>query len=153
MLEKIQELLKNNNINFREIHHEPIRTSEESAVARGENIKIGGKALVVKVDDSFKVFVLSAAKKLDSSLIKKYFHAKNIRFATADELMNLTGLVPGSVPPFGKPIIDLDLYLDNSILDNNKIAFNAGSLTDSIIMDVKDYLNIAQPIIFKFSKD
>ncbi len=67
--------------------------------------------------------------------------------------MDLTGLVPGSVPPFGNPIINLDLYLDNSILNNNKIAFNAGSLTDSIIMDVKDYLNIAQPIIFKFSKD
>lgn len=153
MLEKIQELLKKNNIKFKEIHHESTRTSEESAAARGEDIRIGGKALVIKIDDNFKIFVLSAAKKVDSSLIKKYFHAKNIRFATIDELMDLTGLVPGSVPPFGNPIINLDLYLDNSILNNNKIAFNAGSLTDSIIMDVKDYLNIAQPIIFKFSKD
>jgi prolyl-tRNA editing enzyme YbaK/EbsC (Cys-tRNA(Pro) deacylase) len=60
--------------------------------------------------------------------------------------------VPGSSPPFGEPILQLELYVDNSILRNEKIAFNAGSLTDSIIMRTEDYVQIAKPKgVFDFS--
>lgn len=152
MYTKIRDILESNSIEFREVHHEPTRTSEESAKARGEDLSIGGKGLVLKINDSFKLFVLSASRKLDSVAIKEQFLTRNIRFATVEELMSLTGLVPGSVPPFGKPILDLELFVDNSILNNEKIAFNAGSLTDSIIMSVKDYLDVAHPEIFSFSK-
>ena len=108
--------------------------------------------MVLKIDDSFKLFILSASKKLDSSALKKYFNAKKIRFADKDELMGLTGLVPGSVPPFGGPILDLELFVDNSIVGNEIIAFNAGSLTDSLIMSVQDYLKVTDPVILDFSK-
>ncbi|MCA9371552.1 hypothetical protein KC726_01505 [Candidatus Woesebacteria bacterium] len=136
---------------FREVHREVTKTSEESAKARGEDISIGGKALILKVGDTFRIFVLSAAKKLDSNAIKARFNTKKTRFASREELLELTGLEPGSVPPFGNPIIDLELYVDNSIVSNEKIAFNAGSLTDSIVMDTKDYLELSKPTIFNFS--
>jgi Ala-tRNA(Pro) deacylase len=152
MFDKIKQWLTSRNISFQEVHHEPTPTSEEAAIARGVDLSIGGKALVLKIDDSFGIFVLSASKKLDSGALKKYFKAKKIRFADRDELMELTGLVPGSVPPFGKPLLALDLYVDQSIVDNKIIAFNAGSLTDSIIMSVNDYLEISRPIIIGFSK-
>jgi prolyl-tRNA editing enzyme YbaK/EbsC (Cys-tRNA(Pro) deacylase) len=152
MLEKIRSWLAAESIDFKEVHHEITKTSEESAKARGEDISIGGKALVVKVNGSFKILVLSAAKKLNSPAVKKYFSSKKMRFASKDELLELTGLVPGSVPPFGNPIIDLDLYVDDSILDNDKIAFNAGSLTDSIVMKREDYIALAKPTIFNFSE-
>lgn len=151
MFEKIKNWLDSNDIKFKEIHHEQTKTSEESAKARGEDISIGGKALVIKIDGSFKIFVLSASKKLDSSAVKKHFSVKKTRFASRDELMELTGLEPGSVPPFGKPLIDLELFVDNSILKNEKIAFNAGSLSDSIVMHREDYINLAKPSIFNFS--
>jgi len=153
VFEKIKTLLDSHAIEYKLLHHEPTKTSKESAEARGEDLSVGGKGLVLKVNGSFKLFVLSAAKKLDSNAIEKYFHAKGIRFATAEELMQLTGLVPGSVPPFGRPILDLELYVDNSILCNKRIAFNAGSLTDSIIMSTEDYLKLVSPEIFDFSKD
>lgn len=152
VLEKIRDLLNSKSIEFREVHHEPTQTSEESAQARGEDLSIGGKGLVLKIDNTFKLFVLSAARKLDSVAIKDYFHTRSTRFATVDELMELTGLAPGSVPPFGSPILSLELYVDNSIVSNEKIAFNAGSLTDSIIISTKDYLDIAHPQVFSFSK-
>jgi prolyl-tRNA editing enzyme YbaK/EbsC (Cys-tRNA(Pro) deacylase) len=43
------------------------------------------------------------------------------------------------------------VFVDPSILDNERIAFNAGSLTDSIIMSVDDYLRIARPTVFVFA--
>lgn len=152
IFEKLKKWLTEESILFKEVHHEITRTSEESAKARGEALSTGGKALVLKVDDGFKLFVLSAAKKLNSNAIKKQFNAKKLRFATPEELLNITGLQPGSVPPFGKPLFELDLFVDTSIIQNPKIAFNAGSLTDSIIMKVEDYLKMAQPTIFLFGE-
>jgi len=149
--ERIKALLASHGIQYRAVHHQPTRTSEESARARGEALSIGGKAIVMKVGSGYKLFVLSAAKKIDSQKIRDYFGEKKLRFATPEELMELTGLVPGAVPPFGRPITPFELYVDTSITANEKIAFNAGSLTDSIIMDCIDYLRIAQPEVFEFS--
>jgi len=144
-------LLTREGASYRTLHDEPTLTSEESARARGEDVRIGGKALVVKVGEDFRLFVVSAARKLDSLAIKEHFAVKKLRFASPEELLQLTGLVPGSIPPFGKPLLPFELFVDTSILANEKIAFNAGSLTDSIIMPVVDYLRIACPKVFAFS--
>lgn len=151
-LEAIRDLLTVRDIRFRELHHEPTHTSEQSAAARGERVEIGGKAIVMKVDEAFHLFVLSAARSVDSGAIRKRLSARRSRFATPEELLHLTGLVPGSVPPFGRPILDLDLYADEAMLANQRIAFNAGSLTDSIIMAMPDYLGVAEPMVFPFSR-
>ena len=149
--ESLCNFLTERNISYRTVHHQPTFTSEESAKARGEEVKIGGKAIVMKIDNDFKLFVLSAALKVDSKKLKEHFRAKSIRFASKEELHALTGLVPGSVPPFGKPILDLELFVDPSITQNEKIAFNAGSLTDSVIMNAADYLSIANATQLDFS--
>ena len=121
-------------------------------MARGESVRIGGKALLIMTGDVFRLFVMSAALKLDNTALRHHFGTHRTRFATPEELMKLTGLVPGSVPPFGRPILPFDLYLDESIPSNDRIAFNAGSLTDSVIMSVADYLRIAQPAaVFRFT--
>lgn len=147
---QIRNWLTDEKVLFREVHHEATRTSEESAAARGEELRIGGKALLLKVDGTFRLFILSADRKLDSAAIKKYFNARKTRFATPEELLQLTGLVPGSVPPFGIPVLDFPLYADPSVLENGRIAFNAASLTDSIIMPAADYMRLAKPEIFSF---
>jgi prolyl-tRNA editing enzyme YbaK/EbsC (Cys-tRNA(Pro) deacylase) len=153
ILETIRALLNEAGIVYREVHHPPTTTSEDSARERGEDLKIGGKALLLKVNDTFRLFVLSAAKQLDSNAIKTRFCAKKTRFASREELHELTGLEPGSVPPFGRPVLPFELYVDESVLENEKVAFNAGSLTDSIIMLARDYREIAKPEVFKFSKE
>ena len=150
-LSLILELLDGEGITYRRISHEQTRTSEDSARARGEALETGGKALLLKAGEDFSVFVLSAALKLDSQAVKKRLGVKSLRFATADELMDLTGLVPGSVPPFGEPVLPFPLFVDESIEANDRIAFNAGSLTDSVVLSTVDYLRVAGGEIFRFS--
>jgi prolyl-tRNA editing enzyme YbaK/EbsC (Cys-tRNA(Pro) deacylase) len=151
VLERIRSWLTAEGVAFREVHHEPTRTSEDSARARGEDLRVGGKALVIKVDAVFRLFVLSAERKLDSTAIKQRFAARKTRFATPEELAELAGLVPGSVPPFGQPILPFPLFVDTSVFENERIAFNAGSLTDSIVMAVDDYRRLAGAEVFRFS--
>jgi prolyl-tRNA editing enzyme YbaK/EbsC (Cys-tRNA(Pro) deacylase) len=153
VLNNIRDWFEASGVFFREAHHEPTRTSEESARARGEALQIGGKALLIKVDSTFRLFVLSASRKLDSAAIKQHFGAKKTRFATPEELMEMTGLVPGCVPPFGAPILPFPLYVDPSVLENPKVAFNAGSLTDSMIIGIDDYRRLAAPEVFRFATE
>ena len=151
--ENICALLEKSGKPFKKCEHEPTFTSEESAQARGEDLSIGGKAILMKIDKTEHLFVLSASKKINSKKIKEHLKAKKSRFSTSDELKELTGLVPGSVPPFGKPILPVRLFLDSCFMDTcQKIAFNAGRLTHSIVLDLKDYLDVAKPEIFEFSE-
>jgi prolyl-tRNA editing enzyme YbaK/EbsC (Cys-tRNA(Pro) deacylase) len=153
VLSTIRQTLSNAGITFREIQHEPTFTSAESAAARGEDLKIGAKALLLRIDDRFAIFVLPADRQLDSAAVKRYFQAKRLRFATSDELHQLTGLVPGSLPPFGYPILPFDLYADSSLgTGHDKLAFNAGSLINSIVMSARDWEAIANPTRFEFAK-
>jgi Ala-tRNA(Pro) deacylase len=151
--EKIRKHLDGLGISYREIHHAPTPTSEESARARGEPLAVGGKALVLRLGNGiYTLFVFSAARRLDSGSVRKRF-GRGIRFATPEELLELTGLVPGSVPPFGSPILPMPLYADPSTLANDRIAFNAGSLTDSMVMASADWARAASPEVFPFTRE
>ena len=147
VLQNILDLLDQHEITYQKTHHEATLTSEDSARVRGEDLSSGAKAIVYKVQDEFYLFVLAADRRLDPKKIKAYFKSlgkrvKKTRFANREELMTQTGLVPGSVPPFGKPILPYDLYVDRSLLANTRISFNAGSLTDSIKMSLEDYVSV-----------
>lgn len=150
---RILALLEERAVPHRLVEHGATRTSEESAAARGERLEVGGKSIVLRVGDRFRVCVLSAARQINSNRVRRRFGAQKARFATPDELLDLTGLVPGCVPPFGPPVLDLPNCLDGAFLENDRIAFNAGSLCRSVVMPLDAYLELARPEIFDFSKD
>jgi Ala-tRNA(Pro) deacylase len=153
LTEKIKTLLLEHSISFKEVDHEPSPDCITSAQNRNEDLKIGGKSLLLKSRDEFKIFVLSAAKEADSKKIRAILRSQKLRFATKEELLEFAGVEKGALPPFGRPVQPFDLYLDRSILQNEKIAFNAGILTKSFIISVEDYLKLVKPFICDFSKD
>ena len=145
-LQSILNMLEERGIAYRHLTHEPTRTSAEAAQVRGLSMEIGGKALLMKagMGDRFVLVVMSAALKLNSNALRHELGVDRLRFATVGELKELTGLVPGAVPPFGEPILPFPLYVDQSSLAHDRIAFNAGSLTNSVIMSVDDYRTVAR---------
>lgn len=150
--EKIHRLLSTAGVAWEEKEHAPARTAEEAAAARGCPIEIGAKSIVLKTDDAFRLFVLSGAAMLRSRLIRSHLGVRRTRFATATELHELTGLEPGAVPPFGAPVLPLELYVDSGLLLGPRVAFTPGVRTASIIMDTGDYLEAARPQIFSFAE-
>lgn len=136
--DKIIHLLDSHNITYTLKHHDPTPTSEESAKARGESINIGAKALLIKTKTTFVLCVIPANRKLDTKRLRKILKTKSLRFATTDELKELTGLDKGAVPPFGH-LLGLEMIVDPAQFEQEKIAFNAGSLTTSVLMKSADY--------------
>lgn len=148
--EQITDLLKQHGCWFEEFHHEQVRTSEEAAKIRpGYSLQQGAKAIIVRVKipnegKKFVMLVMPADQKFDSSKVKRLLRAKDIRFATEDEVEEITkGVKPGGVPPLGN-LFGLEVISDKSLYHNEKIVFNAGR-TSSIAMKSEDYKELVKP--------
>ena len=90
------------------------------------------------------------SKKIDSKKVKQMLGVESLRFATPEEVTELTGCVPGGVPPFAN-IFGLDLIVDKTIPMNEFMAFNAGERTKSLKLRTEDYLKLLTPRIEDFS--
>ncbi len=104
----------------------------------------GAKALVMKAGDEFVLLVLPADRKLDSRKARDALAVKSLRFATKEEVHQLTGLQPGSIPPFGS-LFQLPTYCDPALGSNASINFNAGDHAISIQMNSNDFVQVEKP--------
>lgn len=150
IFQRLQERLESEGVPFDVQRHEPVFTSEEAARVRGTTLASGAKALVCKADEQFVMFVMPADRRLDSKLVRKQLGIRSLRFATREEVLALTGLAPGSIPPFGS-LFDLPTRCDQLLTEQPRINFNAGDHSISISMSFPDYRTVEQPTLGTFS--
>jgi Ala-tRNA(Pro) deacylase len=144
VFERLQAKLQQAGVAFTVLRHEPVFTSEQAAAVRGTTLASGAKALVLKAGDRFVMAVLPADRKLDSKKARDSFGVKALRFASKEEVLQLTGLEPGSIPPFGS-LFGLPTTCDPALAENESINFNAGDHTISVQLSHADYLTVEQP--------
>lgn len=147
----IESILKDGGLWFERFEHEAVRTSEEAAKLRPEySIRQGTKSLIVKgkrpnEEKRFIMVVVPGDKQFDKHKLRAETGYTDVRFATPDEVAELTkGILPGGVPPFGN-LFDLPVFIDANVFENEKIIFNAGDRRVSMAMYSKDYLAIVKP--------
>src|SRR5438552_15646869 len=146
VFERLQEKLTAAGVPFRVSRHAPVYTSEEAAAVRGVPLSTGAKALVVKAGDAFVLLVVPADRKLDSKKARAALGVKALRFASREEVEQLTGLQPGSIPPFGS-LFGLPTRCDPALGLNASINFNAGDHSISVGMTYADFLLVEAPAL------
>lgn len=151
VLDRLKSLLDDNSVEYEILEHAPVFTSEQAAAARGTPIMYGAKALVCKAGRSFCLLVMPAGLKLSTKAVRYALKIQRLRFATEAELMDLTGLTPGCVPPFGS-LFDLPTYCDEKLASNPRVFFSAGSHTVSIGMSFEDFARIEGPTRIQIAK-
>jgi Ala-tRNA(Pro) deacylase len=139
VFDRVESLLKQYGIVFQVLRHEPVYTSEEAARVRGTPLASGAKALICKADHAFVMFVMPGNRKLDSHAVQRTKGWRKLRFATKEEVMEMTGLTPGAIPPFGS-LFGLPTFCDERLGDNDVINFNAGDHGISVSMKYADYV-------------
>lgn len=142
---RILALLDGAGVPYREIRHVAVSGSAEAAAARGTDPADGGKALLLRVRGEPLLLALGADRSLDNRALKRRFGTTKTRFATAQELLALTGLAPGAVPPFGEPVLPFPLYVDEALARRRRIVFTAGRRDRSIELATADWLAVARP--------
>jgi Ala-tRNA(Pro) deacylase len=144
VFERLQERLRAGGVPFTVLRHEPVYTSEQAAAVRGVPLASGAKALVLKAGEAFVMAVVPADRKLDSKKARAALGTKSIRFAGREEVEQLTGLQPGSIPPFGS-LFNLPTWCDPALGENASINFNAGDHAISVQMAYADYVALERP--------
>jgi Ala-tRNA(Pro) deacylase len=152
VFDRVESLLSQNGIVFQVLRHQPVYTSEEAARVRGTPLASGAKALVCKGEEGFVMFVVPADRKLDSHAVRRAKGWKKMRFAAREEVLELTGLTPGSIPPFGS-LFNLPTHCDERLAENDFINFNAGDHGISVSMRYVDYVKVEGPDLGMFAAE
>ena len=148
---RVESLLTERGIAFDVLRHDPVFTSQEAAEIRGTPLSSGAKALVCKADGRFVMFVMPANLRLASKLVRRSHGWRKLRFASREEVAEMTGLEPGSIPPFGS-LFDLPTLCDRRLSENPSINFNAGDHGISVSMRYEDFLLIEDPELGEFGE-
>lgn len=150
--ERLEQWLTAEGARFRLLEHAPVFTSAEAARVRGTPIESGAKALVLLAADAPVQVVLPGRRRVDNAKVRAILGTRTLRFATPEELLALTGCVPGAVPPFGN-LFGLPVLVDAALAVREEIAFNAGSNSASIIMAGADFLRLSGARVLHLSQD
>jgi Ala-tRNA(Pro) deacylase len=150
-------LLDGGGARYRVIEHPAAGKSEEVARIRGTEVGQGAKAMACKLQVPnapavHVLAVLAADRQLDLTALAALFEAKKASLMSPKEIDALTGCVLGAIPPFSfHPA--LKLVADPELFERyREIAFNAGRLDASMVLNAEDYLRLAAPRMAEIRK-
>lgn len=148
VFDRLCELLATAGARFRVIAHPAAGRSDEVAAIRGTDPRQGAKAMLCALGPQpqrFVLTVLPGTRKLDFRKVGAACGAGKATLAAADVATRVTGCAVGAIPPFVLDA-DVELLVEPALVEGTgEIAFNAGRLDRSIVLDSADYLRVARP--------
>ncbi|MEQ4923835.1 YbaK/prolyl-tRNA synthetase associated domain-containing protein [Proteus hauseri] len=157
IFEQLTSLLDDNHATYRVVEHSTAGRSEEVAKIRGTQLGQGAKGLVCHVKGNgikqHVLAILPADKQADLAKLAIQIGGTRASLASPKEVDTLTQCVFGAIPPFSfHP--SLKLVADPLLFERfDELAFNAGTLERSIILNTQDYKRIAKPELINFIRE
>lgn len=155
VFDRLVALLSEAKAAFRVIEHEAEGRSEMISVIRGNRPEQAAKAMVLDVRGGGGgrrnvLAILPGNRKLDFAAVASLFEARKCGFASPETAQELTGCAMGAVPPFSlNP--ELAIVVDEDLLKNETLFFNAGRLDRSMELATQDWLATARPRVAKIA--
>lgn len=150
-VKRLKEFLDTHNIKYVIISHSRAFTAQETAISAHISGKELAKTVVVKIDGEMAMTVLPASYKVDLDLLKKAMGSNKAEIASEKEFKDLFPECEiGAMPPFGN-LYGMDVFVAESLAEDEDIAFNAGSHRELIRMAYKDFERLVKPKVTKFS--
>ena len=155
VFDQIVALLSGAKANFRVIEHEAEGRSEKISVIRGNRPEQAAKAMVLDVRGGGGgrrnvLAILPGNRKLDFAAVARLFESRKCGFASPESAQQLTGCAMGAVPPFAlNP--ELAVVVDETLLTNQTLFFNAGRLDRSMELDTRDWIAVAKPRVARIA--
>jgi Ala-tRNA(Pro) deacylase len=151
LAQKLKEFLDGSRIKYVTITHSLAYTAQEIAASAHVAGKELAKTVIVKIDDKMAMAVLPASYKVSFDLLKKAAGASKVELANEQEFRDMfPELELGAMPPFGN-LYGMKVFVDESLSQDDEIAFNAGSHTELIKLAYRDFERLVTPKVAKFS--
>ncbi len=155
VFERLVALLGEARAKFRVIEHEAEGKSEAISAIRGNRPEQAAKAMVLDVRGGgggkrHVLAILPGNRKLDFGAVAALFEARKAGFASPETAQAITGCVMGAVPPFAFDTA-LAVVVEQDLLANDTLFFNAGRLDRSMELDTRDWIAVAKPRVAKIA--
>jgi Ala-tRNA(Pro) deacylase len=148
---KLKSFLDSRKTKYVTISHSLAYTAQEIAASAHIHGRDLAKTVIVKIDGEMAMAVLPASRKLDLKRLQKATGARKVELAEEKEFQDrFPGCALGAMPPFGN-LYDMPVYMDESLTEDERIAFNACSHTELIQMEYGDFQNLVKPKIVSFA--
>jgi Ala-tRNA(Pro) deacylase len=148
--QKLISYLNDQKIGFETLHHSEAFTAQTIAATEHIKGRHHAKVVMVKAGNEHLMTVLSANSRIDLEKLESAV-GKPVTIETEPEFKALfPDCAPGAMPPFGN-LYGLPTYVDQALSKEDFIVFEAGTHTDAIKLQYKDYERVVNPIIEDFS--
>ena len=144
---KLQEYLDEHHVRYVLLKHSPAFTAQEVAAAAHIPGREMAKTVVVKLDGEMALVALPAPEMVRMKHLKAETGVSQVELASEGEFKaRFPDCEAGAMPPFGN-LYDMDTFVEESLAEDEEIAFNAGTHTEVIRMAFADYLELVRPRI------
>jgi Ala-tRNA(Pro) deacylase len=144
VFEEIVELLNSHQVEFDTVTHEKAITSMDTVRETGFDIKHGAKSILFKTKDGFKLVIVRGDNRADFKKLRQHFATNKIRMATPEEVLEVMRVEVGACYPFGE-IAGVDMIVDETLAEAERIHFSPGTHYDHINMRFEDYVKVTKP--------
>ena len=148
---KLKQFLDEEKVKYVSIVHSTAYTAQEVAASAHITGRELAKTVIVELDGKMAMAVLPANRKIVLQDLREVTGSDEVKFASEEEFKEkFPDCETGAMPPFGH-LYGMEVYLAESFMENEEIAFNAGSHTELIRMPFHDFERLVQPRVVSFT--
>jgi len=148
-VQKLINYLDQHDVKYVTIRHSEAFTASEIAQTAHIPGKELAKTVMVKLDGEMVMVVLPATEMIDLERLGHSTGATDVEIAPEEEFMELfPGCETGAMPPFGN-LWNIKTLVDQQLREDERIAFNAGTLTELIQLSYGDYERLVEPTVLQ----
>lgn len=148
----IKQMLVLRGIPFEELHHREAYTAQEVAQREHFSGHRVAKVVVVMADDKPVELILPASSHVDLEKVKTVLNAGGVRLASEQEMEQFfTGCEVGAVPPL-RHWENVAVLMDKSLQVQGPILFQAGTHSDAIRLNFRDWYEMVNPQVATFTE-
>lgn len=144
---KLHALLDEHDIAYEVDRHPHAVSANRLAASEGVSGYDVAKPVLVSVKGQLAMIVVPGAENLDLDRASDVLGHNDVRLATEDEFVSVfDDCEPGAEPPFGN-LYGIPTFMDEHLRARQRIVCRDGSHTQTITLDVVDYVRLVQPEI------
>lgn len=148
---RLDDLLTDRHIAFQRLHHRPTYTANHTAQALHVPGREVAKTVLLRAGRGYLLAVLPATHKIDLEQLRQRLGEDCLEMASEEDMARLfPDCQRGALPPFGS-LYQLPTVVDETLMQDEQIVFDAQTHEDAIRMDYRDYEAIEHPAHGRFA--
>lgn len=150
-VKKLKQFLDENLVKYVTITHSKAFTAQEVAESAHVSGRAMAKVVILDLDGELAMAVLPADRKVVAQDLRDITGSDHVRFASENRFKNcFPDCEIGAMPPFGN-LYGMEVFVAESLGENEEIAFNAGSHEEIIKLKYADFERLVQPMVMSFT--